>query len=201
MEMKININRLLEERNKRAWTQAHLAEICGLSLRTIQRIEKTGVASPESTQALAAIFNLSIEDLIIQTQRKNNPSNSMGRILAIIGLLLILIIPFVIAFTAITGTTIWVDIIDSGVHKRVSSSSTLVTLIKYTPTALYTLLPGISLIVTAKYWYNYHKSWINKLLIFSIILLSFANPVVATLVASTLLIIQLKYKKDFHIVQ
>jgi len=62
--MIINLNKLILEKNKRAWTQGHLAEVCGVSLRTIQRIEKTGVASHETIKALASVFEISIEELI-----------------------------------------------------------------------------------------------------------------------------------------
>lgn len=43
-------------RLEKGWTQEQFAELCGLSVRTIQRIEKTGVASLESSNALAAVL-------------------------------------------------------------------------------------------------------------------------------------------------
>jgi transcriptional regulator with XRE-family HTH domain len=45
-------------RVERAWSQEQLAEISGLSLRTIQRIEKRGKASMESKKALASVFEV-----------------------------------------------------------------------------------------------------------------------------------------------
>jgi transcriptional regulator with XRE-family HTH domain len=74
MEMIINLNRLILEKNKRAWTQTHLAEVCDLSLRTIQRIEKTGTASHETIKALASVFEIHAKDLIYT--ETNNRSNS-----------------------------------------------------------------------------------------------------------------------------
>ncbi|MAP96486.1 MAG: transcriptional regulator [Ponticaulis sp.] len=45
-------------RTKSGWTQQHLAEICDVSVRTIQRVEKDGVASMETTLALASVFDV-----------------------------------------------------------------------------------------------------------------------------------------------
>jgi len=43
-----------QERQRRGWTQQHLAEIADLSLRTVQRVENEGLASNESVSALCA---------------------------------------------------------------------------------------------------------------------------------------------------
>jgi hypothetical protein len=43
-----------------------LAEVAGLGLRTIQRIEKTGAASYESARSLAAVFGLDVADLRVE---------------------------------------------------------------------------------------------------------------------------------------
>lgn len=56
--MKINTHTIKAERAKRAWTQQHLADVSGISLRTIQRIESTAAGGPESIKALAAAFDL-----------------------------------------------------------------------------------------------------------------------------------------------
>jgi DNA-binding XRE family transcriptional regulator len=61
MELKKDL--LIAEREARAWSQSHLAEVTGLSLRTIQRIEKSGTASLESVKSLASVFELSIDEL------------------------------------------------------------------------------------------------------------------------------------------
>ncbi len=63
MDMKLNRNRIRAERQKRAWSQAHLAAAAGLGIRTVQRIETTGAASYDSAQALAAVFSLSPEEI------------------------------------------------------------------------------------------------------------------------------------------
>ena len=63
MEMKVDPTYIREQRERRAWSQEHLAEVTGLGLRTIQRIEKTGTASYESARSLAAVFELDVADL------------------------------------------------------------------------------------------------------------------------------------------
>jgi transcriptional regulator with XRE-family HTH domain len=63
MDVKIDTRRVTAEREKRAWSQQHLADASGLALRTIQRIEASGSASYESAQALAACFGVAVADL------------------------------------------------------------------------------------------------------------------------------------------
>lgn len=63
MEMKINVDLLKKLRNEKAWSQDQLAEISGVSLRTIQRIEKSGNASLESKKAIAAAFEIKASEL------------------------------------------------------------------------------------------------------------------------------------------
>ena len=63
MEMQVNIDEIKTQRSNRAWSQTQLAEVSGLSLRTIQRIEKTGVASLESVKSLASVFEIDIKDI------------------------------------------------------------------------------------------------------------------------------------------
>ncbi len=58
MEMKIDAERIRQMRTGKAWSQEHLAAVTGLSVRTIQRIETGGLASPESKMALAAAFGV-----------------------------------------------------------------------------------------------------------------------------------------------
>ncbi len=53
-----------QHRHQRGWTQEHVATLCDLSVRTIQRCEKTGVASMETSQALAAAFGVEYISLL-----------------------------------------------------------------------------------------------------------------------------------------
>lgn len=67
MDMKINKEVLRRERELRAWTQSHLAEVADLSMRTVQRIERTGDVSMESASALAAALNVELTVLMAQS--------------------------------------------------------------------------------------------------------------------------------------
>ena len=50
-------------RLQRGWSQEHLSELSGLSVRTIQRIERGHKAGLESLKSLAAVFEISVTDL------------------------------------------------------------------------------------------------------------------------------------------
>ena len=63
--MEVRAETVRRERLQRGWTQQHLADAAGCSLRTVQRIEKHGVASNESVSALCAVFELERADLLI----------------------------------------------------------------------------------------------------------------------------------------
>ena len=63
MDMQIDPNRIRTEREHRAWSQEHLAEAAGISLRTIQRVETTGAASFETARSLAAVLGVDVADL------------------------------------------------------------------------------------------------------------------------------------------
>jgi len=50
-------------RLQRGWSQEQLAEVSGLSVRTIQRLERGQPGSLESLNALAAVFEIDLERL------------------------------------------------------------------------------------------------------------------------------------------
>lgn len=54
---------LKEIRIRKNWSQDELALLSGLSVRTIQRIERNHKAGLESLKSLAAAFNIDIEEL------------------------------------------------------------------------------------------------------------------------------------------
>jgi transcriptional regulator with XRE-family HTH domain len=90
MDMKIDSAYIKAQRARRAWSQEHLAEVTGLGLRTIQRIEKTGAASYESARSLAAVFEIDVAELqvapavVIEPKRVNL---SMRQVLGVVGAL------------------------------------------------------------------------------------------------------------------
>jgi transcriptional regulator with XRE-family HTH domain len=55
-----NVKRLRLERN---WTQEQLASLTGRNVRTIQRVEKTGICDLETRAALAAVFEVDVAQL------------------------------------------------------------------------------------------------------------------------------------------
>ena len=63
MDMQIDSKRIRAEREKRAWSQEHLAEAAGVALRTIQRVETSGAGSYETAKALAAVFEIDVAQL------------------------------------------------------------------------------------------------------------------------------------------
>lgn len=56
--MEVNASRVKALRQQYQWTQQAFADMCAVSLRTIQRVEKTGNASTETVMAMCAVFNI-----------------------------------------------------------------------------------------------------------------------------------------------
>lgn len=61
-------------RLQRGWSQEQLAEISGLSVRTIQRIERGQPGSLESCKALAAVFDIDLDRLRETSMDAAHPS-------------------------------------------------------------------------------------------------------------------------------
>ena len=55
-------------REERHWSQEHLADLAGIGLRTVQRIEKGEQASGETLKALAAAFNVDVMALTVDAR-------------------------------------------------------------------------------------------------------------------------------------
>lgn len=81
--MDINAEVVREARAERGWTQQHLADAAGLSLRTIQRIENQAVASNESLSALCAVFELERSTLLTRAESASPPLARERRLLAL----------------------------------------------------------------------------------------------------------------------
>ncbi|RLV59453.1 XRE family transcriptional regulator [Parashewanella curva] len=62
--MDVNAKTIKEYRLVKGWTQQHLAEICGVSLRTIQRVERYGTASNDTAMGIASAFEIDISEII-----------------------------------------------------------------------------------------------------------------------------------------
>ena len=69
----INISgeKIKQQRNSKGWTQEVVAKASGLSLRTVQRLEREGGGSGETLQALAGAFDVEVGALLFDypTQR------------------------------------------------------------------------------------------------------------------------------------
>ncbi len=63
-------------RIQRGWSQDQLAQFSGLSIRTIQRIERGKTAGLESLKSLAAVFEVNIQDLQQETVMDTNTNIS-----------------------------------------------------------------------------------------------------------------------------
>ena len=64
MPIKPDAEKIKRWREERHWSQEHVAEMAGIGLRTLQRIENGDTASRESVMALAAAFNVDIGALV-----------------------------------------------------------------------------------------------------------------------------------------
>lgn len=73
--MQLDTVKVRSLRQEKAWTQQQLAEICSLSLRTIQRVELHGTASLETGRSLAAAFEVDYPSLLVTNQQSQSESD------------------------------------------------------------------------------------------------------------------------------
>ena len=67
-------------RLERGWSQETLAEVSGLSVRTIQRLERGGKASLESLSSLAATFGIPLSELSKEAEMYKETGHSTNEI-------------------------------------------------------------------------------------------------------------------------
>ena len=65
MSFKADAAKIKRWREERQWSQEHLADLAGIGLRTVQRIENGGTASKDSLMALAAAFDVDVMALCV----------------------------------------------------------------------------------------------------------------------------------------
>ena len=63
--MRTDAARVRRLREQRAWSQEQLAEIAGINVRTLQRVESTGGGSLETRMALAAALEVTPAELCV----------------------------------------------------------------------------------------------------------------------------------------
>jgi DNA-binding XRE family transcriptional regulator len=61
--MQLHAPLIKQLREERAMTQQHLADACDVSLRTIQRVEKYGNASKETTMGLCSVLEVDVDTI------------------------------------------------------------------------------------------------------------------------------------------
>lgn len=74
--MHIDSSRIRTLRAARQWSQEQLAELSGLNLRTIQRLEAGAKISTESLRALAAVFEVPADSLLLSAPAPSQPALS-----------------------------------------------------------------------------------------------------------------------------
>lgn len=101
----INLRDIKKMRLERHWSQDQLAEMSGLSIRTIQRIENGENAGLESLKSLAAVFETNITDsnkkMEMEQVRKEEAyvQNVMGLYKLLAVAVLSLAVPFILALS------------------------------------------------------------------------------------------------------
>ena len=68
--MRLKDNVIAQARTQNGWTQEHLASVAGVSTRTIQRVEASGIASADTAQALCAVLDLNFAEIGINQHVK-----------------------------------------------------------------------------------------------------------------------------------
>lgn len=66
-------NQVKQLRLQRAWSREQLAEMAGLSVRTIQRIENGERPGLETLSALAAVFEVTVAEIGGEARREDAP--------------------------------------------------------------------------------------------------------------------------------
>jgi len=74
--MQIDPERLRNLRTERQWSQEQLATLSGLNLRTIQRLESGSRISVESLRALAAVFEVPPDALLVPDPTPGQPGQN-----------------------------------------------------------------------------------------------------------------------------
>jgi DNA-binding XRE family transcriptional regulator len=73
--MKIDGDKVRSLRERKAWSQEHLAAASGLSVRTVQRVETEGSGLPETRLALAGALGIPAAELMGEAPVRDAPSD------------------------------------------------------------------------------------------------------------------------------
>ena len=102
--MNINPDKLVALRKERGWSQEKLAAICGISERTIQRVERDGLCSLDTKMALASGLGIAPSDLKAASAKFQSTTIMITSWAGALGLLILgTITPIIILITAQDG--------------------------------------------------------------------------------------------------
>lgn len=113
----INLRDIKEMRLERHWSQDQLAEMSGLSIRTIQRIENGENAGFESLKSLAAVFETNIvdSDKKVEMEQIRKEEEYVQNVKGFYKLLAIaifsLLVPFILAISDSSNWTVFLWIL------------------------------------------------------------------------------------------
>ncbi len=99
--MDIRSDKIKTLRNQKGWTQQHLADACGLSLRTIQRVERYGAGSKETALSLCSVFEIDLADILVPEDSEQQVENISGSSVNVL-----LMVVFALVFGVIAGTSV-----------------------------------------------------------------------------------------------
>jgi transcriptional regulator with XRE-family HTH domain len=108
-QMKINGDAVRALREQKSWSQEHLADASGLSVRTIQRVEMENLASAETRLALAAALDVPVAVLMPAPPSINVPVAArsleavMRKTLLGLGVGLVFVFVLLFLFNALSG--------------------------------------------------------------------------------------------------
>lgn len=157
-EMKIDAARLRSLREHRAWSQEQLADIASLNVRTVQRVEAGGAASPETRMALAAALGVPVTLL--------NEVSAPGVAIEPSPSLLRRVLDHPVAGNALAGVTlacaviaaIFIDVIFSKHFAAEMALDSLPGWLIYAPKAMWLIPLGILAIWSFRRWKR--RAWI-----------------------------------------
>ena len=86
MKITLNADKIKSWRGDRTWSQEDLAEVSGLSIRTIQRIENGDPTSRDSAASIAAAFNVDMAALTLDIDGEVEKAVKQQQLKGVLGL-------------------------------------------------------------------------------------------------------------------
>ena len=117
--MRIDPDFVKSERQKRGWSQEQLAALAGLGVRTIQRLESTGVASNESARSLASVFEVPLARIQVE---KHPPITLRAKLAAAASLLTLILVSSILLIPTANASAVGLTVV---VFSEVSGVSNL----------------------------------------------------------------------------